>query len=314
MGVRRFPGMVYIAFSFIPWILYWILSGFGFSFSVLLAFTASMAILVPQIRRREYYFMDTFSVIYFSIASICTLIFRMNVFVEYSGFIGYLALSLMAVSSIAMKSPFTFRVAKKDWPEAYWREKSFLLINNIISATWTIIFIANALINLLLGTPYKIILSNALIALGIVFSIIFPLKAPEYFVTKKYIEPFKRFDWSVQVSPSVSKDEDEYDVIVVGAGVGGLTCGSLLAKRGYKVLVLEQHYQVGGYCSSFQRRGFTFNTGVEDVSGLWEKGPITFLLRELGLNKEDLFVKNRVRYIFKERYIEAENLEEFMDI
>ncbi|MEM4676007.1 MAG: NAD(P)/FAD-dependent oxidoreductase [Nitrososphaerota archaeon] len=314
MGVRRFPGMVYIAFSFIPWILYWILSGFGFSFSVLLAFTASMAILVPQIRRREYYFMDTFSVIYFSIASICTLIFRMNVFVEYSGFIGYLALSLMAVSSIAMKSPFTFRVAKKDWSEAYWREKSFLLINNIISATWTIIFIANALINLLLGTPYKIILSNALIALGIVFSIIFPLKAPEYFVTKKYIEPFKRFDWSVQVSPSVSKDEDEYDVIVVGAGVGGLTCGSLLAKRGYKVLVLEQHYQVGGYCSSFQRRGFTFNTGVEDVSGLWEKGPITFLLRELGLNKEDLFVKNRVRYIFKERYIEAENLEEFMDI
>ncbi|MEM1767678.1 MAG: all-trans-retinol 13,14-reductase, partial [Candidatus Bathyarchaeia archaeon] len=154
--------MVYIAFSFIPWILYWILSGFGFSFSVLLAFTASMAILVPQIRRREYYFMDIFSVIYFSIASICTLIFRMNVFVEYSGFIGYLALSLMAVSSIAMKSPFTFRVAKKDWPEAYWREKSFLLINNIISAAWTIIFIANALISLLLGTPYKIILSNAL--------------------------------------------------------------------------------------------------------------------------------------------------------
>ncbi|MEM2718588.1 MAG: hypothetical protein QXJ13_05035 [Candidatus Bathyarchaeia archaeon] len=130
---RRFPGMVYIAFSFIPWILYWILSGFGFRFSVLLTLTASIAILVPQIRRREYYFMDTFSAVYFSIASICTFIFSINVFIEYSGFIGYLTLSLMAVSSIAMKSPFTFRVAKRDWPETYWREKSFLLINNIIS-------------------------------------------------------------------------------------------------------------------------------------------------------------------------------------
>ena len=50
--------MVYIAFSFIPWILYWILSGFGFRFSVLLTLTASIAILVPQIRRREYYLMD----------------------------------------------------------------------------------------------------------------------------------------------------------------------------------------------------------------------------------------------------------------
>ena len=58
MGVRRFLGMVYIAFSFIPWILYWILSGFGFGFSVLLALIASIAILVPQIRRREYYLMD----------------------------------------------------------------------------------------------------------------------------------------------------------------------------------------------------------------------------------------------------------------
>ncbi|MEM2430866.1 MAG: hypothetical protein QXX94_02725 [Candidatus Bathyarchaeia archaeon] len=77
----------------------------------------SITILAPQIRRREHYFMDIFSIIYFSVASICSFIFRMNVFVEYSGFIGYLALSLMAASSIAMKSPFTFRVAKRDWPE-----------------------------------------------------------------------------------------------------------------------------------------------------------------------------------------------------
>jgi len=61
-------------------------------------------------------------------------------------------------------------------------------------------------------------------------------------------------------------------VIIVGSGIGGLTCGAFLSKRGYKILILEQDYQVGGYCSSFKRGDFTFNVGVSDVSGLWEKG------------------------------------------
>ena len=81
------------------------------------------------------------------------------------------------------------------------------------------------------------------------------------------------------MNPKKPKGEGGYDVIIVGSGIGGLTCGALLSKRGYRVLVLEQHSQVGSYCSSFRRKG----------SGLWEKGPINFLLRELGLKKEDLF-------------------------
>jgi hypothetical protein len=54
-----------------------------------------------------------------------------------------------------------------------------------------------------------------------------------------------------------------------------------------------------------QEGGFTFNTGVEDVSGLWKKGPVTYLLNELGLKRDDLFVKNRRRMVFKGRAIDA---------
>jgi phytoene dehydrogenase-like protein len=53
-----------------------------------------------------------------------------------------------------------------------------------------------------------------------------------------------------------------YDVIVIGAGVGGLICANLLAKDGLRVLLVEQHYMVGGYCSTFRRAGYTFDAAT----------------------------------------------------
>ncbi|MCX8170579.1 MAG: NAD(P)/FAD-dependent oxidoreductase [Candidatus Bathyarchaeota archaeon] len=309
----KIPGTAYIMVSFIPWVIYWVLCGFGFRLSVLLSLITSLILIVPQRIWRSYGLMDITSLIFFSLASLCTFIFGLEFFIHQCGFAGYLTLFLMAALSIAVKQPFTFKVAKKDWPESYWREKSFLLINNVVSAAWALIFGANALI-FLLAAPYGVILSNLLIAIGIAFSVIFPIKAPEYFAVREYLKPVERFDWRVKVDPFSLKGENEYDIIIVGAGVGGLTCGSLLAKRGYRVLVLEQHYQVGGYCSSFERKGFTFNTGVEDISGLWDKGPISFLLRTLGLSKDDLFVKNTVRYVFEGNYIEAKSLNDYIRV
>ncbi|WP_421658494.1 C-3',4' desaturase CrtD [Leptothermofonsia sp. ETS-13] len=57
-------------------------------------------------------------------------------------------------------------------------------------------------------------------------------------------------------------------VVVVGAGIGGLTAGALLARRGYSVLVLDQAIVPGGCASTFQRRGFTFDVGATQVAGL----------------------------------------------
>jgi all-trans-retinol 13,14-reductase len=306
----RLPGMLYILVSFIPWIVYWILCGFGNPLGITVPLIISIVLILPQILKRSFNLMDLVSLIYFSLAFISTFILNLNIFLENSGFLGYLALFLMASFSMAIRQPYTLQVSKRDYPRVYWKDKSFLTINNIITAVWAGIFLLNSVIFLFLQFPLTAVLSNLFIAVGIFFSVVYPLKAPAHFALKE----FKKYDWRVFVDTSKPKAEDEYDVIIVGSGVGGLVCGSLLSKWGYKVLVLEQHYQVGGYCSSFMRKGFIFNAGVEDVSGLWEKGPITYLLKELGLRKEDLFVKNTREYVFKGRHIRAESLEEFIEI
>ncbi|MBW1615685.1 MAG: NAD(P)/FAD-dependent oxidoreductase [Deltaproteobacteria bacterium] len=64
--------------------------------------------------------------------------------------------------------------------------------------------------------------------------------------------------------------DNNYDIIIIGAGVGGLTCGNLLAKEGFKVLILEQHFLPGGYCTSYKRKGYTFDVPV--IIGNLRKG------------------------------------------
>lgn len=109
--------------------------------------------------------------------------------------------------------------------------------------------------------------------------------------------------------------KNKYDVIIIGAGIGGLTCGCYLAKAGLKVLIVEKHNRLGGCCSSFERKGFRFDVGVHYLGSLRRGGALFDILVDLGLLERFQFLRSDITdriilddktIFFKKSFLETE--------
>ena len=73
------------------------------------------------------------------------------------------------------------------------------------------------------------------------------------------------------------------NVIIIGAGIGGLACGALLAQAGHKVLILEKNSYIGGACSSYKKNGYLFDRAVH-VFSMGLNGQYGVVFKRLGLD------------------------------
>ncbi len=105
---------------------------------------------------------------------------------------------------------------------------------------------------------------------------------------------------------------EEYDVVVIGAGIGGLTCAAYLAKNGKRVRVLEQHYAPGGCCTSFSRKGFRFDAGVLHITGGKESGAFQRVLSALDMEGEIQFKEQFQRLIFPDLSLDSSRDVEYL--
>ena len=81
-------------------------------------------------------------------------------------------------------------------------------------------------------------------------------------------------------------DEAHFDVVVIGAGLGGLSTAAFLATNGQKVLVLEQNQVAGGCSQVFRRKGnrYEFDVGVHYVGECEPGGKMRTLLDAVGVD------------------------------
>lgn len=75
-------------------------------------------------------------------------------------------------------------------------------------------------------------------------------------------------------------------VIIIGSGLGGLSCGVILAKNGYQVTVLEQGAQIGGCLQCFTRKGAKFETGMHFVGSASQGQTLQRLMRYLEIDQQ----------------------------
>jgi prolycopene isomerase len=76
---------------------------------------------------------------------------------------------------------------------------------------------------------------------------------------------------------------EQRDVVVIGAGLAGLSAAAHLAREGHRPLVLEHHAVPGGYAHEFTRRGFRFEVALHALDGAGPGGWLYGMLGDLGI-------------------------------
>jgi len=310
---KRVSSTVWIFIAFIPWIAYWSLSGPGLVMpGVIAALIGALVLNTYRLRTGNPKLMDAVTLAFFALHFVFTAILRSGAFVTYGGVLVYLALALMAWGSLAARSPFTYQYARDDWPREYWQHCLFRRTNEIITLLWAVIFTLVIALKLvpLPGPSHKFVLApvlpNALLAPGTASSIFSPRWSPSWPRARETPRWERLLGWHPPVLPGKPPmAPEEFDAIVIGAGMGGLTAAALLAQRGLKMLVVEQAHYVGGFCANFRRmhRKYVFDMGVHAISGLGPRGPVRWLLRQLGIESHLEFARMSQEYILGDLHL-----------
>ncbi len=74
-----------------------------------------------------------------------------------------------------------------------------------------------------------------------------------------------------------------FDVVIIGSGLGGMVCGTILSKEGKRVCIIEKNEQIGGSLQTFRREGVTFDTGVHYIGGLSKENSLYKIFNYLGI-------------------------------
>ena len=285
-----------VKIALLPFVLFWTLSGFGHPLAgaaagALWAAGATLA----RIRAAQTPWLELAGAVALSAIALGlalspeTRLFSLD---PHGLALSFVALALACAVSVLRGSPWTATYARTAY-EGMSHSALFMRVNTVLSSAWAAIFAWVGLAHL---AQWPGVLAWLPVVIGAVGSIVMPrvLVARSLRATiaarggAHWVAPTFALAPGTGIAPNADVDTD---VVIVGAGLGGLTAAALLAQAGVRVIVIEQHDVPGGFAHTWLRKGrdgdarpvFRFDSGVHDVSGWWDGGPVHGVFRQLGL-------------------------------
>jgi all-trans-retinol 13,14-reductase len=216
----------------------------------------------------------------------------------------FFAVALAAFVSLGRNKPWTADYSATAYPG---QEESpiFIGVNKALSSLWMAIFLG-------LGALSWFGASHVYAASMVLAGALLTIFGPNWLirgVLARKLAARKPYDWPAPnfeaKSGIFTGGADEYDIAVIGAGIGGLAAAALLAAKGLKVKVFEQHVLPGGFCHSWLRKAwhggaprlFRFDAGPHDFSGAYPGGTLDRLLARLGCADKVEWLRLDYRFI-----------------
>ncbi|MBU5316399.1 hypothetical protein KQI30_08960 [Clostridium bornimense] len=158
--------MIYLTISYIPWVVYWIISANLLPYGGVIALVLELILIGMERSNQNYSFMDLFSIAYFIITILANYIVKTDMFIVGDGYLGYGWLFIMSIISILRKRPFMSYYIKKDFEEGDISKTIFQ------TKIWCSVFFIDIWIFAFIHVPIKaVIYSNIFVLIGIVLSI-----------------------------------------------------------------------------------------------------------------------------------------------
>ncbi len=299
MKQRR--GLLFFLLAFLPWLAFPVFCYFELELYGALAGLA-VFLLMPALmpRGRKWNALQIFSLLFFLVASAAVFAYGDDLKSRIPNLLasGYACLVVMAAYGMVDGIFFPAQYLGQDYPDSMRDSPILRRTFWILTLVWDTIFILGLGVNVfsMLVLKGDTSLSVAAVSSAVLFGagmlatpflvLLVPRRMEAVLVEKGPLA----IRWSPPVlTPGRSLRKNEYDAAVVGAGIGGLACASLLAGTGMKVLLAEKGRRVGGYCQTYDWEGYPMNTGPTLLLGSEEGGILNALLRRLGLGKEVAF-------------------------
>jgi phytoene dehydrogenase-like protein len=293
----RHKGLALLVLAFLPWLALPVFAYFDLVLVgaiVGLAITGGMFLIMPA--GRKWGILQPFSLLFFAVACAAAVALGSDLNTRIPNLLagGFACLTIMGAYGILEGIQFPSHYISIGLPETMADSPLFEKATRLLTAAWYGIFIlgltANIVCMLALNGDSAInlsaILSASLIGFGILMSpalILLSMRKMETGLVEKGPVSIK---WHPYVlTPGRPLLKNEYDAVVVGAGIGGLASACLLSTSGMKIFVAEKGRTLGGYCNTYDWQGYPLNAGPTMIMG--GSGSATLaLLKRLGLDRE----------------------------